>query len=552
MEGRVERIAVKKKYVVLILLGILLLAAGVRIWGITYGLPCTYCRPDEDRLIRTSLRLTRDDPNPHYFIWPSFFFYFTRGLMEGCREVASWTGEEKVHTLAALYRGNPASFHLFMRFVFCGFGVMTIFFLYRLGKKMFSDRAGLIAAFFLSLSFLHGRDSHFAMLDIPFTLLAVVFFLKVWDVYKKGRWWDYLWAGLWGGLALATKYYGLILIVPLIAAHSLRPRGGGSGRRFRRLLIAGLLFLLILPLTSPYLLLDIKSAAREIKVGIFTSQYVDGFPLVPQLKTTRGWWYHLVFSLRYGLGLPLEIVCLLGVGYGLVRALRGRAASGLLISLILPFYLALAFQRSCFIRYVTVLLPFLCLFGAEFLVAAWSRGRSPVSLLAVAALLVVSESGYRLVRLDYLLSRPDSRNLASIWIEDNFPRGSELVFPHPLIFGRPPATFAYPERAAIPRGADAEFWKAFLPFAVGKFDFMVVDEHPIEYSRSDGKLKELLDIHAELVYRLDAYEEDGPPPVYDPFDAYYVPLAGFGGVKFPGPNISIYRLTRIIPACRQE
>ena len=532
---------VKKKYVVLVLLGILLLAAAVRLWGITYGLPCTYCRPDEDRLIKTSLKLTREDLNPHYFIWPSFFFYFTRGLLEGCREVASWTGEEKVHTLARLYRGNPAPFHLFLRFVFCGFGVLTIFLLYRLGKKMFSDRAGLIAAFFLSLSFLHGRDSHFAMLDIPFTLIAVIFFLKVWDVYRKGRWWDYLGAGLWGGLALATKYYGLVLIVPLITAHSLRPRGGGSGRRFRRLLIAGLLFLLILPLTSPYLLLDIKSAAQEIKDGILSPQYVDGFPLLPQLKTARGWLYHLTFSFRYGLGMPLEFVCLLGIGYGLVRALRRNAASELLLSLILPFYLALALQRSCFIRYVTVLLPFLCLLGAELLVAAWSRSRSPVYLLTVTALLVVSVSGYRLVRLDSLLSRPDSRNLASVWIEENLPRGSELIFPHPLIFGRPPATFAYPERIAVPRGADARFWEAFLPFAAGRFDFMVVDEHPLGYSRSDARLKELLDIHAELVYRLEAYEKDGPWAIYDPFDAYYVPLAGFGGVEFAGPNISIYR-----------
>ncbi len=37
---------------------ILFLAAGVRVWGIGYGLPSTYCRPDEDRLIAVALRLS--------------------------------------------------------------------------------------------------------------------------------------------------------------------------------------------------------------------------------------------------------------------------------------------------------------------------------------------------------------------------------------------------------------------------------------------------------------------------------------------------------------
>jgi hypothetical protein len=34
---------------------------------------------------------------------------------------------------------------------------------------------------------------------------------------------------------------------------------------------------------------------------------------------------------------------------------------------------------------------------------------------------------------------------------------------------------------------------------------------------------------------------DGPPRVYDPQDAFFMPLAGFDGVRRPGPNFYLYK-----------
>jgi hypothetical protein len=35
---------------------------------------------------------------------------------------------------------------------------------------------------------------------------------------------------------------------------------------------------------------------------------------------------------------------------------------------------------------------------------------------------------------------------------------------------------------------------------------------------------------------------DGAAPVYDPHDAFFVPVAGFAGVSQPGPKLTIYEL----------
>ena len=33
-------------------------------------------------------------------------------------------------------------------------------------------------------------------------------------------------------------------------------------------------------------------------------------------------------------------------------------------------------------------------------------------------------------------------------------------------------------------------------------------------------------------------------PVYDPHDAFFVPVAGFEGVRRPGPRLTLYRVVR--------
>jgi hypothetical protein len=44
-----------------------------------------------------------------------------------------------------------------------------------------------------------------------------------------------------------------------------------------------------------------------------------------------------------------------------------------------------------------------------------------------------------------------------------------------------------------------------------------------------------------LVALFDPFDR-GARPVYDPHDAFFVPVAGFEGVRLPGPRISIYQL----------
>jgi Dolichyl-phosphate-mannose-protein mannosyltransferase len=509
------------------------------LWGIGYGLPCTYCRPDEDRLISTALRLSLADPNPHYFIWPGLFFYLTRGILEVATQGYRLLEGGFTGSSLDLYIADPAYFHLVMRYIFCGFGVATVYLIYRLGRELFSSFVGLLSAFFLGLTFLHVRDSHFAMLDIPATLLAVGIFLPFGYIVRRGRWRDYLWAGFLLGLATATKYYAVLLVIPLVTAHISRP-GSPGGSAWRRLAVALFLAVAVFIAGSPYTLLDGPAFIREVKAEIFTSQYIEGFRLVSGLKAPRGWLYHIIFSFRYGLGWPLEIVSLLGVGYAAFRAARGKIPERLILSFVIPFYLVLSFQKSCFIRYTTLLLPFLCLLGAALLFRLLPRNRFRVILAVAAALAVVLDPAVRVIQLDRLLSLPDTRLSAGEWMRDNISPKSGVIFPQSMIFGWPDGFFFYPNRIALPAGSGPGPLPSLLSAPVPKKKYIVISEHSLSYSRLDPEVKILLENESEGIYTIKGGGEGRQDVVYDPFDAFYVPLAGFAGVDFPGPKIRVF------------
>ena len=514
--------------------GILLLAAVVRVWGIGYGLPCSYCRPDEDRLLAVALQLGRGDLDPGYYIWPGLPFYLSRLVLEASAPLRPALSQGSAWRL---YLADPAFVHLVFRYVFCVFGVATVFLLYRLGRRLFSPGVGLLSAFFLALSFLHARDSRFAMLDIPLTLLAVGFFLPAAGILLRGRNRDYLVAGLLLGLAGAVKYYGAVLAVPLVTAHFSRPGDRrGSCLATALAVAAGVFFL-----SSPYTLLSAGSALRDIRSEIFAGQFVTGFHLLPEITTPRGWLYHPLFSLRWGLGLPLELIALPGAGYLGWRALRGARAERLLISFIIAFGLVLAFQRSCFIRYATVLLPVLGLAAAVLLGRLLPPCLKRGWLLAGLGALLMLEPAVRIVRLNLLLSRADTRVSAGSWMVENIPPSSLLIFPQPLLWTRPDGHYLYPNRAVLPPGSGREELRGLLELPFPGEKWVITGEHPLAYAGLDPGIREMLERGGGPARSFPALRDGGRGAVFDPFDAFFVPLAGFPAVPAPGPEIRFYR-----------
>jgi dolichyl-phosphate-mannose-protein mannosyltransferase len=96
------------------------------------------------------------------------------------------------------------------------FGTLGVIITYLLAKKIFaSTKIALLSAFFLTFDFLWFIFSRTALLEIflaTFSLLAIYF---LWNYYQKTKVRDLILFSLFVGLALAVKWSGVLLLLPL-------------------------------------------------------------------------------------------------------------------------------------------------------------------------------------------------------------------------------------------------------------------------------------------------------------------------------------------------
>ena len=171
---------------------IILLGLGLRLWGIGFGLPGTKAFfMDESVLVNKAVAMGTGDLNPHFFIYPTFHIYLV-AFVYGIIFVIGWFFGliNSVQDFQSLFFTDPTIFYLALRCLSALFGVATIWVVWKIGKHIYSEWAGLLGALFLSLCYLHVHESHFGMINIPMTFWTTLFALFLCKVVEqqKGSW----------------------------------------------------------------------------------------------------------------------------------------------------------------------------------------------------------------------------------------------------------------------------------------------------------------------------------------------------------------------------
>jgi hypothetical protein len=401
------------------LVGVLLAALLLRLWGIRYGLPYAYNIDERSHFVPRAVGLfTQGTLDPHYQLNPDGFIYLV-----GAALGIVYHGR---HAVTHAYLTNPGDVYLVGRVVSALLGVVAVGLLYAAGRKLVARGTALLAAALLAVSFLAVHYGHLALNDSPALAFIALSLLGAAGIYEDGRRRWYLVAGLGIGLAAAVKYNAGIMLLPLVAAAAAR---AFAGERKPALVGIGLSVLGILAgfaILDPYAFIHWSYFRHELK---HLSVYENGSLLLGE--TQRSGFRYYLWSLTWGFGWIPLVLCFVGGIYLLARRALWPLAA-LLIPAPIVFFVFNGAQGRYFARYMLPIFPLMCLvaaIGSAFLVRAATtrRARLLPAAAAVGAVLVLAQGVVYAVHNDTVLSRADTRTTLKQWMVATIPAGAKIV-----------------------------------------------------------------------------------------------------------------------------
>ena len=397
---------------------------GLRLWGISYGLPAI-THPDEPDPIGVALGMLQTGTfDPNWFYYGTFYIYLVLPFF-GLHYI-SLKGRGAMRTITDVSALEP-SFYRVARMVSAVAGALTIILVYVLSTRIWAGntgkRAGVIAAAILTFSFLHVRQSHYAVTDAVLTFLITASLIAIIKVLNVGGWRDYLVAGLLIGVAGATKYSAAPLLLILALAHVL-------GRPASRWLSVG-------PLVAfagvaagfvgamPYAVLNWTVFLDHMGfLNTISSMIVD-----PSARFA----FLFGYSFESGFGNVLGLM----VWGSIIVAIYRRRPPEIVLAAHALLFIALITNAEIRVmpRYWLPVIPAVAVLVGGYVSEAseWvqERFRPPTGATAAAtAMLVVIAvlpTAQGSVRFDRASSRTDSRAAAYVWLNENYPAGTTVA-----------------------------------------------------------------------------------------------------------------------------
>ncbi len=352
----------------LILFGLLALALTLRVWGLEWGVPNAErlypYHPDEPVMLGAITRVNPlwGDFTPGFYNYGSFTINLTKLVYDLLSPSFGWGAVPQPKPLTEWV----ADFgHLLTmgRWLTVLFGAGTVLLTFSLGKRLYGEKTGAWGAVFLAAAPAAVIFSHYLTVDVPatfFTTLALLAAAAALDSEpKRAAGWILAGAAA-AGIATGIKYNSFpaffSLAVPLWAMF----RAEGNGRRIAVSTMVGAVVVMLAAffVATPGALLEPDKFREHVLYEMERNRVGQGLDF---RATPPAALYHLGLSLPIAMEWPLYILAAVGLGISVKR----RSAGDVLLWLFLiPSFLLLAPAERKFVRYVTPLLPPLCLLAA--------------------------------------------------------------------------------------------------------------------------------------------------------------------------------------------
>ncbi len=211
-----------RHWIVLIWLTLILaFGSAVRVWHID-----EVRNVDEPNIINRAAEYANGKFHISWYNWPAQSLIRLDGtIFAVLQDVMSVTTPSWDASIKANFKTHETTFRTFAHLVTVFFALQSVLLVFGVGFIVRGPIVGLGSALFLSASYLHTVHSRFATPDVPTTaaflavLMLSILLLQARSITRREKIFVYGCAGLVSGFALATKYTGLLAIVPLATVH---------------------------------------------------------------------------------------------------------------------------------------------------------------------------------------------------------------------------------------------------------------------------------------------------------------------------------------------
>ena len=448
--------------VTLVLILILVFALGLRLYGANWdaGSPHSL-HPDERSVVWTAQQLSLDSlksPLDLFRVQESSLVPRPPGAISGhgvydygslpfyLLGAVGWVA----NVIPGVEDSNMYDLTIVGRVLSALFDTGTVFVVFLIGRRLFNERVGLLAAFFSAFAVLHIQLAHFYTTEAMLTFFSCLSFLFVARLSEEGRRRDAALAGLFFGLAMASKFSALPMLAGIAVGvwlmtlrngasiQTLMPSAEAVKPALRKLGIAAIFGFLAFAIAQPYAILDLPYYAADAYQQSQMVRRVIDFPYTRQYDDSLPFAYHIWQFSVWGVGLPLALLMWAGLGFTAVRATLKRTRPDILIlAWFVPFFLITGLAEVKFLRYLLPVTPFLAIMAANLGDKGLTRLRSlsfkPNVLygggIAAVALIAFATVFYSVAYSNvYTDAHPASR--ASEYVRENIPSNSVLAMEH--------------------------------------------------------------------------------------------------------------------------
>jgi 4-amino-4-deoxy-L-arabinose transferase-like glycosyltransferase len=413
----------------------------VRLWFASRGL--NEGRFFDERYILENVYrfFTQGSLRPVHMFYPQLGTLLHTLLLGTADALARWTGQGS-ETILRQQQFTPTAYLLSRGLQVC-IGVLSIYWTWRLGRRLLSPRAGLLAALALSAVPMHVRQSAVIKPDILLLLALLIAAEATVAALASGRLRELLGVGAAVGLAAASKYNGVAAALPL-ALFAL-PRARREPAILARLVAAGVVSLLVFVLLNPFFFSMQERFNHDFSHILEHYQVQSRHNALERSHLAVLWATPSVMSSAMYHGLFTGLLGFAGLLFVLGWAWRrrdDRSSQGLALLAVLPIsYLALYAAMTTYPKTNNFLplCPFLALGAAALVSAAWGRLHGPAArVFAVAAVLWCATLIWRPMAYAYTETAPTTLATAESTLSTELSvRGNSRIVYQVGAVGRP-------------------------------------------------------------------------------------------------------------------